>query len=315
MSTRAFLRRELDGVGDDAAEHLVQPLRIAVDRRHPVGHVLADGDVLGPGRRQRGADDAVHQVRHRHDLRLDLELAGDDARDVEDVLDQLRLRLGVAADDVDGLPGAVGRQRAGEQHLHPAEDGVERRAQLVRQRREEIVLQPARLFGRGQAGVLGLLARGDDQTDAAHADGAAVLLLDVALALDPAFAAVRGDDAVLDVVRRPVGDGAAQRVHHPRAIVRMDVPLVAGEGGVEGARRHAVQALDVLRPVHRLPRQVPVPRAERGGVEQVAEVRLAAARLDFGAGPLDGEGDVRRDHAWPAAARRRSASAARPGRP
>ncbi len=102
-------------------------------------------------------------------------------------------------------------------------------------------------------------------------------------------------DAVLDVVRRAVVDGAAQRGHDPLAIVGVDVALVARERAVEGAGRDAVQPLEIVGPLHRLPRQVPVPGAQRRGVEDVAQVGFAAPRQRFGAGPLDGEGDVRGD--------------------
>ena len=50
----ALLRRELDGVGDHARQHLVQALGIAVDRRQAVRDVLADRDLL-EARRRRGA--------------------------------------------------------------------------------------------------------------------------------------------------------------------------------------------------------------------------------------------------------------------
>ena len=51
------------------------------------------------------------------------------------------------------------------QHVRPAEDGVERRAQLVRQRRQELVLHASRLFGFGARAprLFGLLLRGLDQ--------------------------------------------------------------------------------------------------------------------------------------------------------
>ena len=44
-----------------------------------------------------------------------------------------------------GVRHAMRRQLAGRQQPRPAEDGVERRAQLVRQRAEELVLQPVGL--------------------------------------------------------------------------------------------------------------------------------------------------------------------------
>ena len=67
------------------------------------------------------------------------------ARDVEDVVDQLCLQSRVAADGVDRLAGSRRRQVAALQQLHPADDGTERRAQLVRQRGQELVLEACRL--------------------------------------------------------------------------------------------------------------------------------------------------------------------------
>ena len=164
------LRRELDRVRQHVAEHLVQPLRVAVDRRQVGRHELRE-------RRSACASAAGStplttlstQLRHERPAALDLELAGDDARDVEDVLDQLRLQLRVAADDVDGLADRVrARDRAAEQHLHPAEDRVQRRAQLVRERGQELVLEAARFFGGRQPRELGLLAARDHHADAGH---------------------------------------------------------------------------------------------------------------------------------------------------
>jgi hypothetical protein len=83
---------------------------------------------------------------------LDAQLAGDDARQVEDVLDQLGLRARVA---LDGLPAPSVPSRACSvrepQHVRPADHRVQRRAQLVRKRRQEFVL--------GAVGRLGRLAR------------------------------------------------------------------------------------------------------------------------------------------------------------
>ena len=76
---------------------------------------------------------------------LEMELAADDARDVEEVFDEPRLRAGVAVDAFEGPRRLIGAARDGlQKDLQPAEDRVERRAQLVRQRGEEFVFQAAR---------------------------------------------------------------------------------------------------------------------------------------------------------------------------
>ena len=61
----------------------------------------------------------------------------------------------------------LGRQLAAAQQVHPADDGIERRAQLVRQRGEELVLQSiGLLLAIEQVGALAL--RGLDLVE--HAD-------------------------------------------------------------------------------------------------------------------------------------------------
>ena len=148
-------------------------------------------------------DETLHAKRGA----LDIELARDDSRDVEDVLDELRLQLAVAGDDVDGVTHPLGRHIARLQHLHPAENRVQRRAQLVRERREEFVLQAARLFGGGEARELRFLAWRDDHAHAGQAHRPAMLVFDAPLAFDPLDRAVGRDDAVLDFVGRAFIDG------------------------------------------------------------------------------------------------------------
>ena len=147
---------------------------------------------------------------------------------------------------------ALGREAAALQHLHPAEDRVQRRPQLVRQRGEEFVLQAARFFGGGEPRELGFLAPRDHHADAGHADRLPVLVLDAALSFAPAHRAVGRDDAVLDVVRHAFGSArAATDAQHALAIVGVNLALVAGEGAVEGAGGQAVNPLEVVRPLHR----------------------------------------------------------------
>ena len=84
---------------------------------------------------------------------LEPQLARDQPRHVEQVRGELRLQLRVA---LDGARARAARLPAsswpGPQQLDPAEHRVERRAQLVRERGQELVLQPV--------GLLGLRGRG-----------------------------------------------------------------------------------------------------------------------------------------------------------
>jgi len=80
------------------------------------------------------------------------ELPRDDARHVEQILDQLGLRPSVPLDDVERSGGHPART-APPQHAGPGEDRRERCPELVRHHREKLVLGAIRALGL-QAGVL-----------------------------------------------------------------------------------------------------------------------------------------------------------------
>ena len=82
-----------------------------------------------------------------HRAHVEPQLAGDDARDVEDVLDELGLRARVALDGLDGARHGrrVELARSRSMWAQP-DDRVERRAQLVGERGQELVLEPVRLL-------------------------------------------------------------------------------------------------------------------------------------------------------------------------
>ena len=99
---------------------------------------------LGARRRPDRLRSPTRRRRPARRRRLEMELAADDARDVEEVFDEPRLRAGVAIDAFERPRVCSGAGRAVSEDLQPAEDRVQRRAQFVRQRREEFVLQAAR---------------------------------------------------------------------------------------------------------------------------------------------------------------------------
>ena len=67
-------------------------------------------------------------------------------RDIEQVVDELRLSPDVALERVQRAALRLGRQHIGAQHMGPAEHRIERRAQLVRQRRDEFILGAVRFL-------------------------------------------------------------------------------------------------------------------------------------------------------------------------
>ena len=78
---------------------------------------------------------------------LERQVARHSARDVENVVHDSRLRACVALDGDDRAPDALVCEPPVGEEARPAENRIERRAQLVRERREEFVFQPVQLLG------------------------------------------------------------------------------------------------------------------------------------------------------------------------
>ena len=123
----------------------------------------------------------------------------------------MRLQLSVARDDVDGVTHALVRHIARLQDLHPAQNRVEWRPQLVRERCEEFVLQAARLFSGGDTRELHFLAWRDVPAHAGQPRRPATLVFDTPLSLQPLDRAGRRDDAVFDFVGRAFIHGPSSR--------------------------------------------------------------------------------------------------------
>ena len=93
------------------------------------------------GRRRHRVHGSAHDVGELHRLDVDPQLPGHDARDVEDVLDDLRQRRGIPLDGFDRFAALARIEDAGAHHPGVAQDGVERRPQLVRHRCDEVRLE------------------------------------------------------------------------------------------------------------------------------------------------------------------------------
>ena len=142
----AASRRELDGVREQVPRDLLEPIGISENHRGLRLARQADGDLLRGGRR-------LHRVhrRPRHGDEVDRalshpELALRHPRVVEELLDHPRLRVDPAIDRLQRSGGDGFVRAAGGQDVDPARDRGQRAAQLVRQRRHELVLDPIRLF-------------------------------------------------------------------------------------------------------------------------------------------------------------------------
>ena len=146
----APLGRELHRVRQQVPDDLLHPIGVGGDDQRVVHRLDRDGDPLALRGRRHRLDRRRHCLGDLGRAQAQRQLAADDARDVEDVLDQRGLRPRVALDDGQAAVD-LGRRVAPAQRLRPAEDRVQRRAQLVRDHGQELVL--------GAAGQLGLAAQ------------------------------------------------------------------------------------------------------------------------------------------------------------
>src|SRR5262245_48629483 len=142
----ASLRGELDGVGEQVPDYLLQANGVAGDLADFGGEVNLERDTFGVRRR---ADRLNRLLNYRDQVnRTDLqpELAADDAGRVEQVINQLRLRFPTAFDDLRRLPSLLGVRPAVAQHSSVSENRVQRRAQFMRNQGEEFILHPVGVF-------------------------------------------------------------------------------------------------------------------------------------------------------------------------
>jgi hypothetical protein len=167
---RVPLGRELDAVGQQVRHDLLKTRRIAQCFGGLRFAIEDQRDALCRSRRTDGIDRGLEHWDQIDQRRLDPQLARGDARRVEQVFDDLNLRLRVALNDRDGAVDRIDVYSANPKQVRVAEDCAQGRPQLVGNQREEFVLRTARRFGDRSGRLLlgefltlcfGLLALGD----------------------------------------------------------------------------------------------------------------------------------------------------------
>ena len=152
-------RRELDRVRDQVLHHLA---RGGADRRrrpHALRRLQRELDPGLLGDRPRGLERARRELGEVGLPELDLERAGGDLGQQQQVADEAELAARVALDDLEEAPPLVAQVLGldlGEE-LRVADDRGQRGAQLVRDEAEELVLEPLRVA------LGGYVATGADQ--------------------------------------------------------------------------------------------------------------------------------------------------------
>ena len=134
-------RGELGGVGGDSND-LLEAIGVAGDGSRGRVEMGDEQEALRVDRGFHRLDGRPDYCREIDRARLDPEVPGHDPGDIQEVLDHPGLGAGAALDHVERVGGGRLVERAGPQQLDPAEDRVERGAQLVGERRDELVLAP-----------------------------------------------------------------------------------------------------------------------------------------------------------------------------
>ncbi len=274
---------EFDGVVGQVDQHLAQARRIAENLcgQRRVGeqrqfHSFFQGQMV------EHAAGLFHHLGDRCRHLFDLQLAGLDLREIQDVVDHTQQRCAGVVDLAD-IVALLGRHLSLQRQVREADDRVHRRAQLVTHVGKEPALrlrglaqvpvclfQFARALGNQLLEViamllelqLGLSALRDVLERAANSDDGAGRIADGHTHRpDPHASPARRDDLKLLVVRHAVGHCGREHLGDPVTILR----------GVEGdslihRRRvpdgHLVDRSDLRRPVHESTGQVDSPAAE-----------------------------------------------------
>ena len=160
------------------------------------------------------------------------DVADDDAAQVEQVVDQVRLGAGVALDHVDPVVLFERELTTLAQHVDPSEDRTQRRAQFVRERGEKFVFGATRDFS-----LLAGPALGCQQRLAAFGGDAQRLAFGCVEALDLGM--------------------------HAPLLVELEPGLVLTGPGSRGRPRRADQRLDAQRPFEQHHVAEPVQRLDR----------------------------------------------------
>ena len=151
-----ILAGELDGVGEQVPDHLLQAARVAVDGPGRRIQKLREPDSLCLGRRPYGLDGRLDEAHGLHRLDVQTHLARGDPAHVEKILDELRLHPGVSLDDFQPLVDLRLAHGAGAKDVGPAENRAQGCPQLVGEGREELVLRRAGPLGLSRARIRSL---------------------------------------------------------------------------------------------------------------------------------------------------------------
>ncbi len=145
-SHAAATGRELHGVAEQVPKHLLDAAGVALDHTSDEARFGLERDAFCLRCRTHDVDCGVDHAVDVDEFEIQAQLSGDDAAHVEQVVDDLILGDRVARNGFRGVRRALRVEAAGAEQATPTQHGVQRRAQLVTHRGQEIVLDPGGFF-------------------------------------------------------------------------------------------------------------------------------------------------------------------------
>ena len=131
----------LGGVVEDVEKHLLEPLRVAGHERDLLlGRVVDELHPVLPQQLLIGEDGVLELALDVEQLHAQVEAAVLDAGELQQLLDEARQARGLLGDDGDAAAGVALDGSVEHERFAPAGDGGQGRAQLVRDRRDELRL-------------------------------------------------------------------------------------------------------------------------------------------------------------------------------
>src|SRR5262249_335569 len=136
-------RGELDGVLSKVPDHLLKPVGVEQEHVYGRGEILLQTHPFGFRLRAYRFDPRLDNGGEVERLNIQREIASDDGRYIEQVVNQFLLRAGVALYSLQGALFALFVEAPPPDKHDPTEHGGQRRAQLVRDGGEKFIFQSA----------------------------------------------------------------------------------------------------------------------------------------------------------------------------
>ncbi len=152
----AATRRELHGIVEQVPDDLLQPLPIAEHQAGLGGQVFLQSDAFGIGRGLHRLERRFDDLRQIRFLRIQSQAPAQQAAHVDQIIHQLGEVSHIAINGLAATLHIFGRQAAGFEQARPAENGMQRGAQLVPQGGQKLILESTDAFGfRAQRALVG----------------------------------------------------------------------------------------------------------------------------------------------------------------